>query len=271
MRILLADRDPDTLDVTAYALRRDGHTVVTATSGPDALRRLPTDRPQLLLLDAELPPGGGAELCRQVRQRDGDLPVILLSARTDDDHVVAGFRAGADDFVAKPFSPRQLAARIQAVWRRRGGAGEPEPQREVDVNGMRLDVDAHEVYLAGPGGAGELERVVRLTPTEFRLLHILALNAGRVVASGRLVEHAWGYDATDVLLLKTHICHLRKKLGLPRGQPGDIAAVHGVGYRLTRADAAGTAQRARPIQPHPAARVEQAPGGAALAPAGAAA
>jgi DNA-binding response OmpR family regulator len=101
----------------------------------------------------------------------------------------------------------------------------PEPQRELRVGALLLDVDSHEVHRRGLS--------VRLTPTEFRLLYILAVNAGRVVSGPRLVEYAWGYDETDVMLLKTHICHIRRKLKLPRGVPGDITAVPGVGYRLT--------------------------------------
>ena len=225
MRILLADGDAESLDVTAYALRREGFQVVPCTTGEEALRRWREARPQLLLLDAGLPglPGGGLEVCRRVRQED-DTPVVVLSDQTDDEHVVQAFRVGADDVVAVPFSPRQLVVRLHAVWRRRGPSDTPEPQRVVRAGELALDADAHEVHVG--------ERQVRLTPTEFRLLYILAMNAGRVVAAPRLVEYAWGYDETDVALLKTHVCHLRRKLGLVRGGPGDIQSVAGVGYRL---------------------------------------
>jgi DNA-binding response OmpR family regulator len=250
MRILLADRDSDSLDVTAYALRREGFQVVTATTGADALRRWETDHPQVILLEAGLHGPTGFEVCRVVREK-GDTPVIFLSDRADDDHVVHGFRVGADDYVSKPFSPRQLVMRIHAVWRRRSavGGGASEPERDLTVGSLTLDVNSHEVR--------RLNRVVRLTPTEFRLLHIMALNAGRVVTSGRLVEYAWGYDETDAVLLKTHICHIRRKLRLPRGLPGDIASVPRVGYRLTLETVAKTAPSQeklatpRPIQLHP--------------------
>lgn len=239
MKILLADSDVDTLDVTTYALRREGFGVITATTGPDALRLWQTEQPHLLLLAAGLSQISGMEVCHRVRQKE-DTPVVLLSERSDDDHVVQAFRLGADDFVPKPFSPRQLVMRIRALWRRRGPSTVPEPQRELRAGSLQLDIDAHEVRRD--------DQIIHLTPTEFRLLHILALNAGRVVSSARLVEFAWGYDESDVLLLKTHICHIRSKLGLSRGCLGDIVSIPGVGYRLTvespaqANDAAGAAK-----------------------------
>ena len=224
MKILIADSDVDTLDVTTYSLRREGFSVVTALTGSDALQLWQSEQPHMLLLAAGLGQIGGMEVCHRVRQKE-DTPVIILSERSDDDHVVQAFRLGADDFVVRPFSPRQLVMRIRALWRRRGPSTVPEPQRELRVGSLVLDVDSHEVRRG--------DRVIHLTPTEFRLLHILAINAGRVVSGARLVEFAWGYDESDVLLLKTHICHIRSKLRLPRGRPGDIVSIPGVGYRLT--------------------------------------
>ena len=224
MRILVADGDVDSLDMTTYALRREGFQVSTSTTAADALVRWQTDRPNLMLLDAALPQGGGLEVCRRVRLAD-ETPVIVLSERADDEQVIQAFRLGADDFVPRPFSARQLVARINALWRRRGTGDAPEPQREVRAGSLLLDVDSHEVQRHG--------HTTRLTPTEFRLLYILAINAGRVVSGARLVEYGWGYDESDVLLLKSHICHIRRKLRLTRGVPGDISAVPGVGYRLT--------------------------------------
>ena len=236
MKILLADSDVDTLDVTTYSLRREGFIVITATNGPDALQLWQTEQPHMLLLAAGLSQLNGMEVCHRVRQRE-DTPVIVLSERTDDDHVVQAFRLGADDFVARPFSPRQLVMRIRALWRRRGPSSVPEPQRELQVGSLLLDVDSHEVRRG--------DRVIHLTPTEFRLLHILAINAGRVVSGARLVEFAWGYDESDVLLLKTHICHIRSKLKLARGRPGDIVSIPGVGYRLTLEEPAQTSEALR--------------------------
>ena len=229
MKLLLADDDTDLLDVTAYALRRAGYVVVTATDGQEAVDRHRDERPDLVLLDLALPRLTGFEACRRIRERAAT-PVILLTARTDDDSVVQGFAAGADDYVTKPFSHRQLAARVRAVLDRARGGLISEPAGELVVGDLRIDAQAHEVTIRGAR--------VRLTPTEFRLLRILAINAGRVVPSGRLVEHAWGYERGETTLLKTHVSHLRRKLGLGAGgaeRPGDvrIRTVAWVGYALS--------------------------------------
>jgi len=224
MKILLADDDRDLLDVTAYALRREGFNVLAASDGTQALQRWETDQPDLVILDVGMPGTSGFEVCRRIRQ-DGATPIILLSGLTSDEHVVQGFRLGADDYVTKPFSPRQLAARVRALYRRSATLGTTEPTREVQVGDMLMDVDGHEVRRGNVA--------CRLTPTEFRLLYILAINMGRVVTGARLVEYGWGYDTNDVLLVKTHICRIRQKLRLPRSRPGDIVSVPGVGYRLT--------------------------------------
>ena len=233
MKILLADDDTDLLDATADALRRAGYAVVAATDGPQALARHRAEQPDLVLLDLGLPRMNGFDVCRRIREHDAT-PVVVLSARGDDDSVVQGFLAGADDYVTKPFSHRQLAARVRAVLSRVRGGSVSEPADELAVGDLRLDPSAHEARVRGAR--------VHLTPTEFRILHILALNEGRVVPAGRLVEYAWGYAGGGAALLKTHVCHLRRKLGL--GAAGAAAAgpgavrirsVPGLGYVLSRA------------------------------------
>jgi DNA-binding response OmpR family regulator len=227
MKILIADDDAELLDVTAYALRREGFNVVTAADGAQALHRWEGDRPDVVVLDIGMPHPNGLEVCQRIRATS-ETPVILLTGLTDDEHVVRGFRVGADDYVTKPFSPRQLAMRIRAVQRRAAQPGAPDPKRELEVGDMVLDIDSHEVRRGG--------RMVRLTPIEFRLLYMLAVNAGRVVGGSRLVEYVWGYDGKDVTLLKTHVSHLRSKLGLPRRGAGSITALPGVGYRFIPSD-----------------------------------
>jgi DNA-binding response OmpR family regulator len=225
MKILLADDDTDMLDVTTYAFRRDGFNVITATDGEQALRRWKTDEPDLVLLDVGLPRINGFEVCRRIRQ-GSSTPVIMLTARGEEEHVVKGFLLGADDYVTKPFSHRQLTMRVRAVLQRRSGAAVPEPANELQVGELKIDMQSHEVTKG--------DFVVRLTPLEFRILYILAINVGRVVSSTRLIEYAWGYDGGDASMLKTHICHIRQKLKLEKGQPGYITSIPHVGYSLTR-------------------------------------
>ncbi|HEX5501676.1 MAG TPA: response regulator transcription factor [Thermomicrobiales bacterium] len=224
MKVLLVDDDTDLLDVTAYALRREGFNVIVATDGVQALRRWQSDKPDLIVLDVGMPHLGGFEVCRKIRQAS-TTPIIMLTSFHDEEHVIQGFQLGVDDYVTKPFSPRQLAMRIRAIWRRGARAGEPEPAREMGVGALTLDTEAHQVHHGG--------QVVQLTPIEFRLLYILATNAGRVVSASRLVDYAWGYDGGDVSLLKTHFSHIRTKLGFPGSGLGEICAVPRVGYRFT--------------------------------------
>jgi two-component system, OmpR family, response regulator len=233
MKILVVEDDPDMLDVTTYALRREGYNIVTATDGQQAIDRHLDERPDLVLLDVGLPRMNGFDVCRRIRETAAT-PIIMLTARNDDDNVVQGFLTGADDYVTKPFSHRQLAARIRAVLNRTHGGLTPEPEGNLTVGSLRLDMQSHEVSI-------KEERAVRLTPLEFRLLYMLAINEGRVVSASRLVEYAWGYEGGEASLVKTHISHVRQKLGLDKDragveQPDDvrIRTVPWVGYSLTR-------------------------------------
>ncbi len=223
MKILLVDDDLDMLDITSYALRREGFNVIVATNGLEAIQRWTEDQPNVVVLDAKLPRMTGFEVCRRIRQTS-TTPIIMLTALHDEEHIVSAFRMGADDYVTKPFSPRQLALRIRAVARRSGRDSGIETMRKLNVAGMTFDPEAHEVQVH--------DQVVRLTPIEFRLIYILASNPGRVISMERLVEYAWGYDRGDTSLLKSHISHIRKKLKLQRNQQGDISTLPGVGYRL---------------------------------------
>ena len=231
MKVLFADDDADLLDVTTYALRRDGFEVLAAADGQRALDRWAAERPDLVLLDVTMPRLNGLEVCRRIRQAS-DTPIILLTAHAAEEDIVRGLQLGADDYVTKPFGAKQLVARMRAVLRRCRAHAGAQPVREVRVGDLALDVESHEVT---KGGAP-----VHLTVLEFRLLHLLALNAGRVLPYARLVEHAWGYDGGDASLLKSHVHHIRKKLQLPPTGPGSLRAVSGVGYSLARgASAAG--------------------------------
>ncbi|HLT20935.1 MAG TPA: response regulator transcription factor [Thermomicrobiales bacterium] len=224
MKVLLVDDDIDLLDVTSYALRREGFNVIVATDGMQAQQRWEVDHPDLIVSDIAMPRMNGLELCQRVRQAS-TTPVILLTAANSEEQIIKGFELGADDYVTKPFSPRQLAMRIRAVWRRGSMTSDVEPKRHLQVGDLTLDIETHEVIYRG--------REIELTPIEFKLMYILAANCGRVVTSNRLVDYAWGYDGGDISLLKTHVSHIRKKLDLPQDDIGNIVAVPRVGYRLT--------------------------------------
>jgi len=225
MKVLYADDDADLLDVTAYALRREGFEVLAASDGQRALARWEAERPDLVLLDVTMPGLNGFEVCRRIRLAS-DTPIIMLTARGEEEAVVRGLALGADDYVTKPFSAKQLVARMKAVLRRSQAHAYDRPVREVRVGDLALDVESHEATKGGES--------VQLTQIEFRLLHLLAMNKGRVIPYARLVEHAWGYDGGDATLLKTHIYHIRRKLKLPPTGPGGIRAVSGVGYSFAR-------------------------------------
>jgi len=223
LKILIVDDDIDLLDLTSYALRREGYSVAAAVDGAQALQRWEHEKPDLVLLDANLPKLNGFEVCRRIRH-ESDTPVIMLTARDEDEEIIRGLQLGADDYVTKPFSAKQLAARIRAVLRRCRTDTYHQAVNELRVGDLLLDLQSHETTKAG--------NPIQLTPLEFRILFILAMNPGRVIPYSRLVEYAWGYDNGDANLLKTHICHIREKLGMPLDARDGIKAVPSVGYRL---------------------------------------
>ena len=223
MKVLLVDDDPDLLDLMAYALRREGYTVLAAIDGQQALQRWEAEQPDIVLLDANLPKLNGWEVCRRIRH-GGQTPIIMLTAQDEEEDVVRGLTLGADDYVTKPFSAKQLSARMKAVLRRSKTDAYRQSVAELKVGDLHLDLQSHEATKGG--------KQVQLTPLEFRILYLLAMNEGRVIPYSRLVEYAWGYDGGDSSLLKTHICHIRKKLGMPADGKGGIKAVPGVGYSL---------------------------------------
>jgi DNA-binding response OmpR family regulator len=223
MKVLVAEDDADLLDLLTYALRREGYTVMSAVDGQQALRRWEDDAPDIVLLDANLPKIDGYEVCRQVRH-EGTTPIIMVTARDEEEDVLRGFRLGADDYIAKPFSARQLTARMKAVLRRSRADPYRQPTREVKIGDVLLDLESYSVKAQ--------DREIQLTPLEFRILYLLGVNEGRVIPYSRLVEYAWGYEGGDSSLLKTHICHIRQKLKLSAGKHGGIRAVPGVGYSL---------------------------------------
>jgi len=223
MKILLIDHDQELLEPVSRAFLRSGYEVVSALDGERALDLLGSARPDLLVLEVDLPGIDGFEVCRRVRL-DSQVPIILYTVRDDEEDVMRGFRLGVDDYVTKPYSARLLVARVAAVLRRTGQPTRKQRTEHVQAGGLDLDVQSFEVRKDG--------QPIRLTPLEFRILHILAANKGRVVPYDRLIEYAWGHEGGSPSHLKIRICSIRKKLGLPVSGEAGIKAVVGTGYTL---------------------------------------
>jgi phosphate regulon transcriptional regulator PhoB len=221
--VLVVEDEPDIRNLIVHHLTRDGFRCRTAATGPEALSRVRAAVPALVVLDLMLPEMSGLEVCRRLR---GDpataaVPIIMLTARADEVDRIVGLELGADDYVAKPFSPKELVARVRAVLRR---ARPEEPARPLTAGGVSLDTARHLVTVGG--------RPVELTPKEFDLLQALLEAAGRVLSREHLLNHVWGYARADEIESRTvdvHIRRLRAKLGAEERR---IATIKGVGYRF---------------------------------------
>lgn len=221
-RVLVVDDEAAIVELVEYHLTREGFSVLTASDGAGALKRAQQDQPDLIILDVMLPGLSGMEVCRQLR-RSTDVPIILLTARKDEVDRVLGLELGADDYVTKPFGPRELVARVKAILRRstRGW----EAGGDVRTRGIRIDPERRVVELDGTA--------LELTFTEFELLQILARNPGRAFTRDELLARVWGEDFFgDARTVDVHIRHLREKLEDDSGTPRFIETVRGVGYRF---------------------------------------
>ncbi|NBF00123.1 response regulator transcription factor [Nonomuraea sp. KC401] len=227
-RLLVVDDEPTVKELLSATLRFAGFTVTSAGTGSQALEAARRDPPDLVLLDVMLPDLDGFEVLRRLRGlpraggRPGPVPVLFLTARDTAADKINGLRLGGDDYVTKPFDLEELLARIRAVLRRTGVIAD---DRTLVVGDLELDPDGHHVTRAG--------RPVRLSPTEFRLLHHLVLHAGRVLPKAEILQRVWRYDfAGDTSIVDTYVSYLRRKLDT--GGPKLIHTVHGVGYVLRK-------------------------------------
>jgi DNA-binding response OmpR family regulator len=202
-------------------LRRDHFAVIEASDSTQALRRFRTARPDLVVVNLGLPPLGGLELLRQIRA-EAETPVLVVTGPNDRQETFRCFELGADDFITKPYVFRELTLRIRAILRRASSGSRQGTEPRLSVADLHLDPETHEVQRGSV--------VVRLTPTEFRIFYTLVKNAEHVVPANRLFAYVWGTEAGAANSLRSHICHLRKKLGLDGGARGSIASVPGVGY-----------------------------------------
>ncbi|MBE7554057.1 MAG: response regulator transcription factor [Anaerolineales bacterium] len=229
MKALVVDDDRVLADLVAFSLRREGFEVILAHDGEAALRRWAEEQPDLMILDLNMPKSDGFAVCRRVREQ-ADTPIILLTVRGEEDDIVRGLELGADDYVVKPFSPRQLVARVQAVLRRTGKTPVPAVRQ---VGELMLDPSRREVRL----GQGE---AIPLTPLENRLLDYLMLNAGQILTIENLISHIWGAEGGDRDMLRQLVRRLRSKMAQASPGPDDpntpgavfIETVPGLGYGL---------------------------------------
>ena len=223
--VLVVDDDPNIVKLTTLYLERDGYRVVTALDGADGLALARQEQPSLIVLDVMLPRLNGLDVCRALR-RESDVPIIMLTARVEEDDRLAGLDLGADDYVTKPFSPRELAARVRAVLRRAARDSAADAPLVLCCGPVTLDLGARCATLGG----SEL----RLTPTEFRLLALLIRQPGRTFTRDEIIDRVLGddFDGFD-RTVDAHVSSLRRKLAAaPGGSSKLIQTVYGMGYRL---------------------------------------
>ena len=222
-RLLVVEDEESFSEALSFMLTREGFEVDVAATGPDALARYDRSGADLVLLDVMLPGLSGTEVCRALRQRS-NVPVIMLTARDSEIDKVVGLEIGADDYVTKPFSSRELVARIRAVLRRRVDSEELLPPT-LEAGSVRMDVDRHTVTVDGQS--------VALPLKEFELLELLLRNAGRVLTRGQLIDRVWGSDYVgDTKTLDVHVKRLRGRIEADPAEPKHLVTVRGLGYKF---------------------------------------
>ncbi|MFC1917680.1 response regulator transcription factor [Chloroflexota bacterium] len=221
-RVLVVDDDARTVELVKLYLNRDGYKVLTAYDGIEALRIARDGHPDLIVLDLMLPGMDGLEVCRKLR-KESDVPIIMLTARITDEDKLTGLGSGADDYVTKPFSPRELAARVRAVLRRIPGERGPD---EIKCRQLTVNFIKHEAYLGG--------NLLNLTEVEFRLLGVFAKEPGRVFSRADLIDKALGYSFKGFdRTVDVHILNLRRKLEPDPKHAMYIKTVYGAGYKFS--------------------------------------
>jgi len=217
--VLVVDDEPNIIELTKLYLEQEGYRVEAATSGSDALAKLDAIRPALVVLDLVLPDIGGFEVCRQMRKKS-DVPILMLTARKEDIDRIVGLELGADDYLTKPFNPRELVARVKAILRRyQAGLS---PGKAIEVGNLRIDPSRHEATVEG--------QALTLRSKEFALLATLGQNLGMVLSREQLLELVWGFDYYgETRTVDVHVNHLREKIA---GSSALIETVRGMGYKM---------------------------------------
>ncbi|MCL0076592.1 response regulator transcription factor [Dehalococcoidia bacterium] len=223
-KILIVEDEETLLEVLRYNLDKEGYNVVTAADGIQALNSARSESPDLIILDIMLPQLDGFEVCRILR-KDITVPIIMLTAKEEEIDKVLGLELGADDYMAKPFSMRELKARIKAILRRAAAQSKPGEASVIRIADLAVDLGKHQVSVG--------EASVSLTPKEFDLLAYLAGNKGRVFSREHLLERVWGYDYFgDTRTVDVHIRWLREKLETEPSKPRRLITVRGTGYKI---------------------------------------
>jgi two-component system response regulator RegX3 len=221
-RVLVVEDETSYSEALSYVLRKEGFDVAIAETGPDALTEFERGGADIVLLDLMLPGLPGTEVCRQIRQTSA-VPIIMVSAKDTEVDKVVGLELGADDYVTKPYSPRELVARIRAVLRR-GVTEEVDDEAVLEAGRVRMDVERHLVSVGG--------ETVRLPLKEFELLEFFLRNPGRVLTRGQLIDRVWGADYVgDTKTLDVHVKRLRAKIEADPANPITLTTVRGLGYK----------------------------------------
>lgn len=226
-RILVVEDEVSISDPLTYLLGKEGYEVALAETGPDALLEFDRSGADLVLLDLMLPGMSGVDVCRVLRQKS-NVPIIMLTAKDDEVDKVVGLELGADDYITKPYSSRELLARLKAVLRRGQDAGDELLPATLEGGPVRMDVERHTVVVAGES--------ISLPLKEFELLELLLRNTGRVLTRSQLIDRIWGSDYVgDTKTLDVHIKRLRAKIETDPGNPQHIQTVRGLGYKFDTA------------------------------------
>ena len=225
MRVLIVDDDPPSLKMTAFLLAEEGYEVFTAANGVDALRLVEEKLPDLLILDVMMPGMDGLQVTQRLRKIT-NLPIIILSAKGETSDRVLGLDVGADDYLAKPFEPSELLARVRSVMRRADAYTFGEPTSALSAGGVQIDPVSNTALL--PDGSK-----TELTPLEFRLLHCLMRNPGRIMTHDQIISNVWGYDYEGYSnQIAVYVRRLRLKIEVDPDNPQYVQTVRGVGYRF---------------------------------------
>mgnify|MGYP002640650581 CR=1 FL=1 len=225
-KILIIDDDAQLRRLMKYPLEKEGVNVSLAVNGKEGMRIFYSEKPDLVILDVMMPEMDGWETCKSIRQLS-DAPIIMVTARGNDDDIIRGLELGADDYITKPFNVKVLIARVRAALRRSDKEVEVKKGTSFSDAYLNVDIDAHRIFVDG--------KSVNLTATEFRLLAYLLENAGRVMSFNQILENVWGWDYTDdPNYIRVYIWHLRKKLEKDPKKPEYIQNIQGIGYRFDK-------------------------------------